>query len=461
MNFVKQHPYLSGFAVVALIVVMHVVSVVLLALDFRGFLKVLQMANSYDDAKRETRPAPALLKGLGVPEGLTVNPGDLVSSLYVSGGSTRKQVSDGDLQEHAAAFTPSLLANFEKDLPLRFRKEMEKLPAVPVKSANGTAVAGEAATGPVFGAPAAPFREIRETARFWYVVGRLLAWQRKAEPALSVLAGVCLLPILMEAEETRRANLLTRMVGVAMRKMGATGMCEALPHLNLSRDQAKAWIETLQKLDQASIPLARVLETEKQFLTAALSPQGLEELARRYPDIGTPLRLARLVQSRWFQEELNAFYDPILEACKQPWAAADKEITARMRSVEDRQMRLFDVRPAMLLHLFMPERFFGEVLLLVSIPSLRRVYHTDIEARQVLGGAQVSMGVYAYYDHFRKYPQTLADAEQWLGVTFPPDYFSGKPLEYSVASQPRLLSVGADVTANTNDDLVFMPLQQE
>jgi hypothetical protein len=443
----KTRFFLIIAAILGFAFLFHVYRIVNLALDLRALAMLANEPSTGTGGAPVRKPTLALVKGL-VPEKLVGEKfGERVSSLYSTySGNELKPIAP--IVEILKEVPDPLLHEMAQEIPIRVAKGFAKLnPPAPVPDYID------------LGAPIHNFREARMIARFWYGYGRAMSQAGKHELALQTMCGIILFAQQLEADSAEGLSLITKMIGIAIRKIGATGLLEIIPYLQVPGSTFKLWAGNLLDLEAQVPSIALAYKSERMMIPSVLSPKALADAEARNDGKRIPRTLIRAVSDKAFLESyLSPCYDPQIEACNQPFATAMKTISGQSQYIENMMTQSTTPGLHWVKYIFRPEAFVMETLMAICVPNFGKALQQDFLTRQTVRGAVIALALRGYKQDNGKLPATLGELATWLGKPIPDDFFSEKPLEYHPGKKPLLFSVGLDQKPATADDMVFIPL---
>lgn len=326
---------------------------------------------------------------------------------------------------------------FEKELPARLIARMKNLPEPP-----------EIPEILDISAPAQDFKTIRETARYWYLMSRWFFGQGQHEIALAIGTSILLLAHEVETCDISGASLIARMIAIAVRNIGTAAVIEMANSLNLPAARMKSWTAVLMSLHDNMPGMERVWMCEKRFIPSAFHERNIPNRNRLAEAMCDPRRQKKYI---------DAFYDPLIAACKMPYHEA-LEASFNMQKEAEKLQRILDPGLHYLVYFFMPEDFFMQFMMSMTVPSFKKAFEQDFNSRQVFRATIIALALRAYQIEHKSLPDSLDALEKWLGKALPADIYTGKPMLYSNSGDKILYSDGPDGKSGTSDDTIFMPL---
>ncbi len=455
LNWIRQHPYFTLFGAMGLIFVFVGLEFLSMVEDVKIMLDVMNGKISVPAAPRvrgTSRPSKYslnLLSRFSIPPkladdaGMKIGPAwDRSSRLFPS------SLSAADF--YAQVASESALA---EKIAVHLTAQVASLPACASLPANMD-----------IGASTANYREARNHARFLVFLAREMALQGKRKHAWALACGPILLGYHLEVEETACAGLplISRMISVAVRKIGSCALFELAPSLAIDRTMAHNTFDLLERIEAGLYPIMESLEQEASLLPgfAATLGRALETgVAHKTLSARPSLAMRSLSDPKRVKKRLDPIYDPLRAVNGKPWkdvASATLEIT---RVVDELQMKTSTPSAAWLAYVVSPSHLVLDFLIALSTPNFRKAIEQDYVCRQTTRGVGTAYVIAAYQNEFGRWPKTLSEAESWMKVRFPADLMTGDPIKYEITASgtPSLVSPGPDLRFGTSDDLAFLP----
>ena|GEM_PF-6360651 len=428
-------------AIVGLLAVVFVVQTARIVSLFRsasgGVSKITGGAPSSPGKPAPARlPLPDFVLGLTRPADWREIPGGKISAPFSLSGRelVKLEESIADIGE----ITPEVRQRFEKELPARLIARMKNLPEPP-----------EIPEILDISAPLQDFRTIRETARYWYLMSRWFFSQGQHEVALAIGTSILLLAHEVETCDISGASLISRMIAIAVRNIGTAAIIETADSLNLPAARLKSWTTVLMSLHDNMPGMERAWTCEKKLIPSAFHERNIPNRNRLAEAMCDPRRQKKYI---------DAFYDPLIEACKMPYREA-MEASSNMQKEAEKLQRILDPGLHYLGYFFMPEDFFMQFMLSMAVPSFKKAFDHDFNSRQIFRASIIALALRAYQIEYKSLPDSLETLEKWLGKSLPTDIYTDKPMLYHNSGDKILYSDGPDGKPGTSDDTVFMPLK--
>lgn len=417
---------------IILIFVFQAIRIGFMFFDFKESMRTINGSSSSGPVKRAD--PPDLLVGLTVPAGMTIN-GENVSDLK-SRSYPQNLVADDKIADQLKTISSDQFASFRNEILKRVFKQAKNLPEPPE------------ITFPLdMEEPTLNFREIRETARYWYFMGRSFMSRKDYEAGLASFCAISMLAHLSETYPKTGSSLITRMISIAIRNIGNTGILETVARIQLPSKRLLQWEKVFLNLEKSIPGLERAFICEKQVIPSIFHAKNTSSNSM----------LARKMRDESLQKKyLDPFYDPLIAACKMPFAKATQISNQKGNEIEKLTVDIFS--PGSIQYFFWPEEFVMQILMTITIPNFRKVFEQDFRHRNIFRGVVVMLGIQAYRNEFNKFPESLDAVEKWQKFKLPSDIYSGQPFKFNPDSGKKLFSVGEDGKADTDDDMVFMPL---
>lgn len=436
---------LTGLGIIFLALGLHLFRIWNMILDFRAINSVASSPPSAGPPKR--KPLLPFVTGLTTPPGFTRSQGEFVSRPFPC-SPIRKTVPDSEIRKAVASLPEGFLGIFQEEQLARVDKCFGNLPS-PASPPEYLDIQ----------APRADLQEYGETAHLWYCLGRHMSGIGKKEEALSAMGGILLIAHLVECDCPEGMWLILKLIGNAIRKIGATGFLEIAQDIDLPEAILMHWVRRLVELDARHPSVALAFQSERALIPSLVNERFIDNWSKSNPGVRPPHSLASALRNKAFQEEyLSLVYDPAIKACSMPFADAVIAMASPSRILEDLQQRTST--PGLLwgTYFFHPSRFFMEFLVGIFVPNMRKALVLDFQCRQITRGAMGVLALGAFRSAKGRLPSDLKELESWMGFPLPEDLYSRKPLIYSPGSKDILSSVGPDGASGTADDLVFLPL---
>lgn len=336
--------------------------------------------------------------------------------------------------------SPEIEQKFEKELPARLMARLRTMPQAP-----------EIPEVLPMSSPRPDLKTLSTTSRYWYLMSRWFFSKNQHETALAIAAANLLLAHEVETANIAGASMVAREVANAMRFTANTGILEMSGNLNIPAAKLKKWTAVLMRLHDAMPGLERVCMCAKKVIPSAFHPDNLPDRDRLSEIMSDPGRQ---------KEQIDAYYDPIIEACKLPFSEAMEVALKKQKEAEELQTIM--VPGLHYFHYFFnPEDFLMKYILSTALPKFSNLFEQDFMARQISRGTISSIALRAYQLEHKALPDSLDALEKWLGKSLPKDVYTDKPIIFNKEGNKILQSTGPDGLPNTTDDLVFMPITSE
>lgn len=378
---------------------------------------------------------PELMVGLTPPEGFTIM-GEMTSSLP-DNNREKSLVKDEEVLKHLSSIDNGLLSQIPQLMRKKVVKQIKNLPEpLPVPEILD------------INAPMFNFRQIRETARYWYLLGRYYAIKGDYDSSLACFAAISMLAHITETfPADSSASLISRMIATAVRNIAHTGLLECLPHYKMPAKKLKQWLGVFLKLEKAMPSMARCLSAEKLTIPSVFHPKNMKASSG----------MINKMQDKELQAKyLGAYFDPLIKACDSPFPKAIQTGKEKGDEIERMMADLFTV--SSLQYYFWPEELFIQFMMTIAVPNFKRAFNTDFRCRNIMRGAIAALALHTYIIEYNRYPESLEAIGKWLGQELPHDPYVDKPFIYTPNTGKILYSVGEDGKADTEDDFVFTPL---
>lgn len=431
-RFVK---YLEIF--LALILVFQALRVGLMFVDLQKSAKTVTQGGHSTPPKRLDPPDFAL--GLMPPEGFCLT-GTMTSSLANPGWKVEKRlVKDEEITKELAKIDKKLFEAVSQQLLKKLIKLSPDLPQPPpipeVIDIN---------------APMFNLRQIRDTARYWYLLGRHFSAKRNYNASLSCFVGISMLAHLIETVGSESSpDLILRMLAVEGRNIGHTGLLECIPKYDLPAKSLKQWYGILLRLEKAMPGMARYFQREKRLIPSLYNEKNMQVNSG----------IVKKMRDQDLQEKfLGAHFDPLIKACEISFSDATKIAKEKDDELMKLQKELFTL--ASMKYFFWPEEFYMQAMMLIVVPNCRKGVNQDFRCRNIMRGAIVLIAMQAYKAEHKKFPDNLMALQKWLNRELPKDIYVDQPFYYKPDTNKVLFSVGEDGKPETEDDLIFFPIDR-
>ncbi|HNV68334.1 MAG TPA: hypothetical protein PKO06_01455, partial [Candidatus Ozemobacteraceae bacterium] len=282
--------------------------------------------------------------------------------------------------------------------------------------------------------------------------------------AWALACGPILLGYHLECEETACAGLtlISRMISVAVRKIGSQALFDLAPHLAIDRVMAFNTFDLCERVEKGLLPIMASIEQEATSLPAFAdtAQRALESGAAHKTLSHRPsLAMRSLTNPNRVKKRLDPLYDPLRAVSGKPLKETASATREFGRMIDEIQMRTTTPSSEWLLYLVTPTNLVLDFVIALATPNLKKAFEQDYVCRQTTRGVSVAYVLAAYQHEFGKWPATLAEAETWMKVTFPLDLMTGDPMKYELVGtqSASLTSSGPDCTHGTADDLSFLP----
>lgn len=430
-NFIKY----VGIAatVISIILVAQAVRIGMMFVDFQKTVKDMNEPAASAPVKR--LDPPEFMVGLTPPEGFVIM-GEMTSSLPTT-NQEKSLVKDEKIIEHLEKVDKTLFSQISTQMRKNVVKQIKNLPEpLPVPEILDIS------------SPMLSFRQIRETARYWYLLGRYYAIIGDFDASLTCFAAISMLGHITETYPAESsASLISRMIATAVRNIGHTGLLESLPKLKMPANKLKQWLGVFLKLEKAMPSMARCLTAEKRMIPSVFHPKNMKASSG----------MIQKMQDKNLQDKyIGAHFDPLIKACDSPFPQAVEIGRKKDDDIEKMMADLFTV--SSLQYYFWPEELFIQFMMTIAVPNFKRAFNTDFRCRNIMRGTIAALALHAYQSEHNRFPDNLEALQKWLGRELPHDAYIEKPFSYNPGSAKILFSVGEDGKADTEDDLVFMPL---
>jgi hypothetical protein len=433
-NFMNKGLKYIGLTVltIILIFVFQAIRIGFMFFDFKESMKVINGSSSSGPARKAD--PPDLLVGLTVPGGMLIN-GEYVSDLK-SDNFPQKLVEDDKIADQLKTLSSDQFDKFRNEILKRVFKQVKDLPEPP-----------EIKFPLEMEAPTQNFREIRETSRYWYFMGRHFMANGDYEAGLASFCAISMLAHISETYPKIGSSLITRMISIAIRNISNTGILETVTRIQLPAKRLLQWEKVFLNLEKSIPGLERSFLSEKQVIPSIFHSSNIRSngiLARKMRD------------ESLHKKYLDPYYDPLIAACKMPFDKATEISHKKGNEIERMSQDIFS--PASIQYFFWPEEFIMQLLMTISVPNFRKVFNQDFRHRNIFRGVVVMLGIQAYRNEFNKFPESLEALEKWQNFELPKDIYSNKPFIFNPDAGKILFSVGEDGKPDTDDDMVFTPL---
>lgn len=362
-------------------------------------------------------------------------------------------ITDSPYMRNDGATREEVVKEVKKHLPKNYADFASKLPRAVLAELDAADISRPEFEVPAYDVPMPNLKEYRHTSRFWGDLGRLMLDEGKENSALALAAGILLLSHNLDRSPETGALILSRMISIAIRNIGNSLLLEQANQTQMSAKQIKGWILRFQKLRQGLLPLSDAYKTEAKFYEIA----GKFLVANGYYS-GRIL----LNNKKAFDKFAEKTTDKLMEVDKLPYS--------KQSAVYDEVATHFDglfedlkIGPSLIMNVLLsPSKMIVKNFGFNFFPNFNRAYQSQAKTEQLADGAIAVLIIKAYEAENKAFPESLQQVEDWYGEKLPRDIFADMaPLQFNKEGPKQLFSVGPDMTPNTDDDLVFMPLQQK
>ncbi|MGM0601537.1 MAG: hypothetical protein ACQETH_17120, partial [Candidatus Rifleibacteriota bacterium] len=300
-------------------------------------------------------------------------------------------------------------------------------------------------------APIHNYKELRRVSRYWYFLGCSLAADHKYNESMACFTAITMLSYIMETGDNETSmTLINHMIGVALRKLAASGIIQTARHMKLSLEDTRRWISRLKKLENKIPDLTRVIKYEKQLIPSLYNPED--------PNLNRSTFRALSSDKELHKKYLNPYYNPLIEALEGDSYSKTREVFNKTNtSIAHLQEQIFSATS--IKYFFSPEDLLIQLFLVVCYPNFSKALEQDRLSQSALRGAIVVFALQSYKQAWKVLPKDLKELENWIKIKMPNDVFTQKPFNYSPESRKVLFSPGPDLKENTDDDIVFIPLK--
>ncbi len=352
-----------------------------------------------------------------------------------------------DYKSTKAVSIGNVIREVKEHLPKNYTDFTAKLPRIIIKEINSIETSRPKLKIPEYDCLPSNLREYRSTSRFWADVGRLLLYEGKESSTLAISAGILLIAHNLDRDPENGPIMVNRLTGITIRNIANSLIIEQMGKTRMSAEQIKSWIPKFQKLRQGILPISdsykvetKLYETISKFLTSKGSFAG-----------------KMFLRNKKEFEKLNAkTIDKLIESDEGNYSEkikAHREVASYLEDIHDS----LSISPQLFKNLlFSPSKMVVKFFGFNFYPNFRRAYEAEAKSQQLADGAIAAMILRAYMTENNKTPESLQQVESWYGEKLPSDIFADMaPLQLN---KKGLISVGPDMKANTEDDLVFMLL---
>ncbi len=300
------------------------------------------------------------------------------------------------------------------------------------------------------GAPIHRYRDVRENARMWYVMGRFMAHEGNYDESVACFVGPVIAGHLIEVDTPYCGALIARMIGIAIRNIGTAGIIETAPLLKLPAARLRQWAMALVKVNKIMPAMDRCIRHEKLLIPSVFDPKNLNKegaLADRMRD--------KALQKKF----IDPYFDPVINVIGKPLAEAEPVFEKAQNDIE----RLSDAvtKPGLdyVRFFFKPEELIMSVMLTISVPNFKKALEQDYMAQQGIRASILMLSLMAYRAQHQSLPASLDELEKWIKFKMPVDIFTGSSFIYKPEGPDVLSSPGIDTRPGTADDMIFYPLR--
>jgi hypothetical protein len=328
-------------------------------------------------------------------------------------------------------------ARFSKELPARLIAIVKSLPEAP-------AIPEVLPMNPA----GYDLSLLRDTSHYWYLMGRWFMNKERHETAIAIAIAGILLAHEVETGDIIGLSITVRGMANYMRNIANTALLEMPDRLNIPSARLKIWANVLLRLHNAATALEKVCLCAKKAIPSAFHSNNLK--------VGD--RLSEVINDSRSQQEIAAYFDPIIAASSRPFRDAIEIVNKKDEEVEELH-RIVAPGLHYISYFLNPEDLMTKYIMSMALPRFKDLFERDFRAQQIFRGTVVVMALRAYQLEHDALPDSLAALETWFGKSLPiTDLYSNKPMVYNKSGSRILASTGADGQPDTNDDLVFMPV---
>lgn len=225
--------------------------------------------------------------------------------------------------------TDRIVEIFQK-VPMSLLKNMEK--EIPHRVAQGFSNIRPPASAPDFiDIESQNHHHVRamKTARIWYGFARYMLHCGKPELAMQTMCGILLYAQQLEADPGDAGLLvMMRMSSIYIMKVGARGLLEITPYLNLPGETFQLWAKRLLVLEKQTASMITALRCERNLV-----PSLISVYAKRNPNHSGVQSLIRSLREDGFLESWISFcYDPFIAAFEEPLPRAMEIVDAHQKN---------------------------------------------------------------------------------------------------------------------------------
>ena len=284
--------------------------------------------------------------------------------------------------------------------------------------------------------PSPPYKEARNTLRYWYLCGRYFHAIKDDATALNLnLASLVLLKHIENSGEDS-VYLITGAMSTTFANMVSNALLEITSELVLPADLLKTRLKELYQLYGKRSPITYFMLGEKRFLPAVSPVIFNENMTEKY---------------------VETYYRELIKAYETSYSEAIKTAKEKGKLIGPQEMNLETIVLSLVKAVFRPKNFCAEFLASMCNANYERTFEYDFKSRQLANGALVALTLRCYELEKGRLPDSLQELENWFGLPMPNDVYTNAPMQYNPKSNKVLFSVGSDLTPDTNDDLVFVP----
>lgn len=289
---------------------------------------------------------------------------------------------------------------------------------------------------------------LRDTSHYWYLMGRWFLSKEKHETALAIAVASFLLAHEVETEDIVGLSITIRGMANYMRNVAGTAILEMPDRLNIPAARLKIWANILLRLHDDATRLEKVCLCAKKAIPSAFHSDNLK----------VSDRLSEVMNNSRSQQEIAAYFDPIIAASRKPFREAMETVEKKNEEIEELH-RVVSPGAHYIGYFFNPEDLMMKYIMSMALPSFKDLFERDFRSQQIFRGTVVVMALRAYQLEHDSLPDSLADLEAWFGKSLPiTDLYSDKPMVYNKSGSKNLISAGSDGRPDTGDDLIFMPI---
>jgi len=363
-------------------------------------------------------------------------------------------IKSQDISELMAPHTKSLvpladslklLGEVDSESETRFSKELPARLIARVKNLPGAPAIPEVLP---MSSSSYDLSLLRETSHYWYLMGRWFLSKDRHETALAIAVAGILLAHEVETEDIVGLSITVRGMANYMRNVAATAILEMPDRLNIPAARLKIWASILLRLHDSAPALEKVCLCAKKAIPSAFHSDNFK----------VSDRLSEVMNNSRSQQEIAAYFDPIIAASRKPFREAMKTVEMKNEEIEELH-RIVSPGAHYLGYFFNPEDLIMKYVMSMALPRFKDLFERDFGSQQIFRGTVVVIALRAYQLEHDSLPDSLAELEAWFGKSLPiTDLYSDKPMVYNKSGSKNLISTGSDGLPDTSDDLIFMPI---